>query len=135
MRRVATVLALLLGLGAADAAGRCQAYEPKQVTLVGTLVARMLPGPPNYVSVARGDLPESVFFLRLEEPICVSADPLSLRNSKGHAGITELQLVSTQREARRLLGKRVRVTGSLTGARSGQHRTPVLLTVRGLRPA
>jgi len=135
VRRLAAVLALLFGLGAADAAGRCYTYEPKQVTLVGTLVARTLPGPPNYVSVARGDLPESVLFLRLEEPICVSADPLSLRNSKGHAGITELQLVSIQREARKLLGKRVRITGSLSEAQGGQHRTPVLLAVRGLRPA
>jgi hypothetical protein len=105
------------------------------VSLVGQLTSRTLPGPPNYTSLARGDLPETILVLILDAPICVSADPTSQRNAKSHSGIVEVQLSIPTSKARALVGKRVRATGSLFGAQTGHHRTAVLLQVTALRAA
>lgn len=131
MLRLASALVLLLA--PAGAGARCLAYEPAVVTLVGELTARTLPGPPSYRSIARGDYPESVLFLRLEHAICVAADPSSPRNSKSHSGLAELQVVVAKDAARALVGKRVRTTGTLFAAQSGHHRTPVVLRVSAIR--
>ncbi len=96
---------------------------------------RKLPGPPNYRSVARGDRPETVYFVKLDEAVCISGDPTSRRNSKSHVGIEEVQLIISAVKASAAVGKKMRVTGTLSGAQSGHHRTPVLLTVKGMRAA
>ena len=124
-----------LGLGIADSGARCLRYEPAQVTLVGTLTSRILPGPPNYQSVGRGDYPETVFILKLDEPICVSGDPLSRSNSKSHSRITEVQLATRALDLRRFLRQQVRASGRLFNAHMRQHRTPVVLSVVSLRAA
>jgi len=124
---------LALGPLGSDAAARCLAYEPTRVTLEGTLTSRSLPGPPNYVSIARGDHPETIFLVTLDQPICVSADPSSRMNARSHAGITEVQLAPNSQRPRRFVDKRVRVSGSLFGAQSRHHRTPVVLNVTGIR--
>jgi hypothetical protein len=120
---------------ASSASARCLRYEPAQVSLVGELVAKAVPGPPNYTSVARGDLPETVHLLVLETPICVTGDRASQQNSRGETGVAEVQLVAKQGRLRSLVGKRVRATGTLSSAQSGHHRTPVLLTVKAIRAA
>jgi len=130
---VASFLGLVLG--AADSEARCLSYEPAQVVLVGTLTARTLPGPPNYHSIASGDYPETVFVLKLDEPICVSGDPSSRLNRNGHSRITEVQLLTRGVDLKRFVNRQVRASGSLFGAHMGSHRTPVVLTVVGLRAA
>lgn len=132
-RALGIVVLLALALGAPGSAARCLRYEPARVTLVGVLSFRTVPGPPNYTSVARGDYPETVAILTLDEPACVSGDPQSRLNWRGHARVTEVQLVLSEARARRFLGKRVRATGTLFGARTGHHRTDVLLDVKALR--
>lgn len=131
--RLRGLLALLLVLSAAPCAARCLAYEPAVVSLVGELVSKTLPGPPNYANIARGDIPEVVLILHLEEPVCVSGDPTSRLNSTSRAGISEVQLFVLPGKARALVGRRVRATGSLFGAHTGHHRTPVVLRVSALR--
>ena len=130
---IAIAASLGLGLGVADSAARCLSYEPAEVTLVGTLTSRYLPGPPNYDSITRGDRPETVFILTLEEPICVSGDPSSRLNSKSHSRVTEVQVVARSVDPKRFVNKRVRVSGSFFGARTRNHRTPIVLTVASLR--
>jgi hypothetical protein len=115
------------------ASARCLSYEPTQVSLDGQLITRTAPGPPGYVSIARGDHPETLVILVLEAPICVLADPSSRLNSKTHSRVTEVQLVLEKKSYRSLLLKRVRVTGSLFAAHSRHHRTPVVMTVKALR--
>ena len=122
-----------LGLGVGDSAARCLSYEPAQVTLVGILTSRSLPGPPNYRSIAHGDYPETVLILELNEPICVSGDPSSGSNRKSHSRITEVQLLTRGIDPRRFIGKQVHASGSFFGAHMGQHRTPVVLSVVKLR--
>jgi len=129
---LATVTALAV---ASPCFARCLSYEPKRVTLTGEVVHRKLPGPPNYRSVVRGDRPESVYFVVLDQPVCVSADPTSRRNSRSHAGITEIQLLISPVEGSSAAGKRKRISGTLSSAQSGYHRTPVLLTVKEMNPA
>ena len=128
-----TTAILAAGVGAAPAGARCLAYEPAQVTLTGELTSRMVPGPPDYRSIARGDQPETVVILVLDAPVCVRGDPSSRSNSQGHAQVAEVQLVVRGSAWRALRGKRVRVSGSLFAGNSGHHRTPVVLTVCGLR--
>ena len=126
-------LAIGFGLASGDAEARCLRYEPAQVTLLGTLTSRTVPGPPNYTSIARGDFPETIVVLVLEEPICVTGNTSSSQNSKSHSNIEEVQFVLKGNAHRLLIDKKVRATGTLSSAQSGHHRTPVLLTVKGLR--
>jgi hypothetical protein len=132
---VAIASVLGLGLGAADSGARCLAYEPTQVVLVGTVTSRTLPGPPNYRSIGSGDYPETVFILRLKEPICVSGDPSSRRNRNGRSDVTEVQLMTRGVDLRRFLGGQVRASGSLFSAYMDSHRTPVVMNVIRLRAA
>lgn len=131
--KLSGLLVLLLLFAPSSGAARCLAYEPSTVSLVGKLVSKTLPGPPNYTSIARGDIPEVVLILHLEAPVCVSGDPASTLNSASRSGIVEVQLVVTLSKARVFVGKRVRASGSLFNAHTGHHRTPVLLQVSSLR--
>ncbi len=133
--RAASTLAIFLALSPLGASARCLAYEPAVVTLVGELSSKTFPGPPNYVSVARGDYPEVVEVIRLDAAICVLGDPSSSLNSKSHSGLTQVQLVVPRDRVRSLIGKRVRVSGTLFGAHNGHHRTPVILEVSSIRAA
>jgi hypothetical protein len=130
---VLSIVSLILF--SASAGARCLGYEPKSVTLTGEIEMRKLPGPPNYRSVARGDRPETVYFVKLDSPVCVSGDPTSRLNSKSHAGVEEVQLILSAVKGSAAVGKRMRVTGTLSGAQSAHHRTPVLLTVKAMRPS
>ena len=122
-----------ISLLATGAAARCLTYEPSQITLAGSLEQRSVAGPPNYRSIARGDLPQTIYVLVLDAEICVSGNPASVQNRRGHANVSEIQLVVPPSRAKRLAGKRVVVTGGLSAGQGGQHRTPVVLTVKGLR--
>jgi hypothetical protein len=131
--KAASAVILFLSLFPIGAAARCLSYEPTTVNLVGQLRSATFPGPPNYVSIAKGDYPESVFILTLDQAICVSGDPASSLNSESHSGLTEIQLVVSRDKVRSLLGKRIRASGTLAGAHTGHHRTPVLLQVSSIR--
>ena len=126
-------LGLLLGLMAGEASSRCLRFEPATVTLTGTLSERVLPGPPSYEHIARGDIPEKVLFLELDKPICVLGDPMMLRNTGTITGVEEVHVRITGFWQRTLIGKRTRATGTLFTAHLLAHRTPVVLTVIGVR--
>jgi hypothetical protein len=127
------LVVLVLGALASPASARCLAHEPSVVTLAGVLESRRVPGPPGYRNIARGDYPETILVLKLDDPVCVSADPSSSRNAKSHSSITEVQLAYPLEKAGLLVGKHVRATGSLVDAQSGADRTPVVLKVVGVR--
>lgn len=133
--RVVVAACALLLLAEGGAFARCLRYQPAVVSLEGELVARSLPGAPNYRSIARGDRLETVYVLVLEKPICVKGDPSSALTKESHAGVEEVQLIVTPRTAKRLAGQRVRATGSLVDGQSKEHRTPVVLEIKGLRKA
>lgn len=60
-------------LSSGSVATKCLEYEPKVISLSGTLVRETHPGRPNYESIAGGDEPETIWVLRLKEAICVLA--------------------------------------------------------------
>ncbi|MAJ62020.1 MAG: hypothetical protein CBC48_20080 [bacterium TMED88] len=120
----------------ASASARCLPWEPDPVTLVGELEMRELPGPPSYRNIAKGDFAEPVYFVRLEEAVCVSEDLESSLPRKSHHGMTEIQL-SIPKERRSsltpLVGKRIRLSGTLFSGSTGYYRTPVAIRVTSFR--
>lgn len=124
---------------AANARGGCYSYEPKTVSLTGTLVRVVFAGPPNYDDVAKGDEPEPYFLLKLSSPICTVV-PRGNDFDTPEQGETEMQLVFVNNpktfydQLRPFIKKRVRCTGKLFSAVSGHHHTPVLMAVQSCMP-
>ena len=122
--------ALLL---AGPVAAQCLEYEPKVVSLSGTLVHETHPSRPNYESVANGDEPETIWVLKLKAPICVLAtNEIDVRENSQ----TEIQLVLDQRqykEYRGLLGQGITVTGKLFHSHTGHHHKKLSLRTSEIR--
>jgi hypothetical protein len=113
----------------------CLSYEPAVVKIAGTLGRKTVPGPPNYESVRNGDRPETYWFVQLSRPVCVGEDEKEpdLNPAKNDVGSIQLVLAPDAYAAyKELVGKRVVASGTLFGAITGHHHTPVLLTVRTL---
>jgi len=126
-----TVTVFLLALFvAAPAQAQCLSYVAR-VRVEGTLERKTFPGPPNYESVAAGDVPERVWLLRLDTPACVAADRTD--SSGVNAAVSNLravQLLLTDVQYRtyaKWVGGRAVLTGKLFGAITAHHHTPVLL--------
>ena len=114
---------------------QCLSYEPAVVTLSGTLVRKTFPGPPNYDSVKKGDRPETGWFLDLPKSECVNESKTEPDLNPKQSGIHEIQLVLQPEQFQHhkgMVGRKVLATGTLFGAHTGHHHTPVLLTVRAL---
>ncbi|HIG68410.1 MAG TPA: DUF4431 domain-containing protein [Myxococcales bacterium] len=126
------LVVVLLGLTPTLASARCLKFEPVSVLLKGVFVSKSLPGPPGYLSIAKGDFAERVLFLQLDEPICVKGNHESTFNSRTQTGVKELQLVVPLGQSMKLIDQRVRVTGTLFSAVMKGHRTKVLMTVKAL---
>ena len=109
-------------------------YEPAVVKLTGVIISKTYPGPPNYESIKDGDEPETYWLLALSHPICVNEKPSAFYEAAKN--VRRVQLVFSSEKTyttyRRLLGKRAMATGTLYGAHTGHHKTPVLLTVSTL---
>jgi len=121
-----------------DFADSCYHYRPASVSLTGRLIQRTLPGPPNYQSIARGDRPQVVDLLILETPICTIPDYKDSPNTDAFQGQDTVQVrraESTWRDAGRLTGRRVVVTGTLAEWALGPDRTPVVIDPTEVRPA
>ena len=136
MMLLCRALFLLILLSAASVAQLemigCKSYGPGSVSLHGTLRRKALPGPPNYEDIHKGDKPETFWLLRLDSPICVAQDKAEPDLNPRQKDVREVELVLNNEQAGRmnvLLGKRVVATGTLFGAHTGHHHTPVLLTV------
>ena len=122
---------------ARPAAG-CLSYEPAVVTLNGILIRETFPGPPNYESVPQGDKPETYWLLDLARPVCVNEDKGEPDLNPMQKAVRRVQLVLDPKAYERhkgLFGKRVVATGTLFGAFTAHHHSPVLLTVRTLEMA
>jgi len=107
------------------------------VEVQGVLQVGEFFGPPNYGEQPGTDRIEQSFFLQLPAPL-----NMQIKNGTGIPGVNQdsmpshfVQIVvpaSEQRTAKALVGKRVRVTGTLFEAISGHHRTPLLVQVQKL---
>ena len=130
------VLAAALASGA-EQPQDCLKYEPELVTLHGTIERQSFPGPPNYESVKDGDALEIYWFLRLDQPLCVvgTDDPYN----PAQAEVERVQLVFKGPDAykryRALMGRKAIATGTLYGAQTAHHKTPLLISVVDLAAA
>lgn len=116
----------------------CLSYEPTMVKVSGTLIQKTFPGPPNYESVRKGDKAEVDWLVELRSPVCVTEDKADPDLNPSQDRIHELQLVLSPeafKDYRNLMGRDVVAQGTLFGAHTGHHHTPVLLTVSSIKPA
>jgi hypothetical protein len=116
-----------------DTVGTCDSltYEPDTVRLSGRLERHTYPGRPNYESIAKGDEAETGFYLRPEEPICLSHGKTDIDDEPA-TGVKLVQLVLDARGYDRLrprLGQRVTVRGTLFHSETGHHHATLLLWV------
>lgn len=110
MRRTLCLVLFVWMLPAAAIEFSCLQYGPIQLT--GTLVRQTYAGPPDYESVTKGDEPQVIWILQLDERVCVDAnaryprEPIQLE--------IELALTPEQYQRyRNLLGQKVLVAGEL----------------------
>jgi hypothetical protein len=128
MTRLILIAAVLGSLSSATAGSACLRYEPEVVTISGELLSRTFAGPPEYLDVKNGDRPETVLLLLLDEPLCVQASPRDELNSESVGGVVLLQVLpGPSGNTGSFVGKHVAITGKLSHAISGHHRTDVLV--------
>ena len=133
MKGLLIVLALSLAappLSAQIKRASCFRYGPDTVRIAGTLSRRMYYGVPGYGEDPKHDEQESGFYLDLTAPFCTvqGADATEVAQTN----VRRIQLVLDRRSydaLRPFLGKQVRLRGTLFGATTGHHHTPVLLDV------
>ncbi len=121
-------------LGAQGNTPACLQYEPDTVQLSGTLARHMYYGAPGFGEDPAHDQREVGFYLDLPRPVCMVAGANDVDVPK--SGIRRVQLILDEQGYARLrpfVGKRVALRGTLLGAFTGHHHTPVLLRV--LTPA
>ena len=112
-----------------ESRGGCVGYAPDTVDVTGVLERRVHAGPPNYRSITRGDSRETVYYMRLDTPLCVSRN-LDETNVPT-AGVRRLQLELDRDGVNRLrsrVGTRLTLRGTLAHAFTARHRAELLLT-------
>jgi hypothetical protein len=135
--KIFTLTLLLLGCAVyARAQEQCLSYDPAEVQVSGTLDKMVVPGPPNYQSVKKGDMPETIWVLTLDKAVCVTGNTDDINEAEQN--VTDLQLVLQQThfaQLRRMRGRKVHVaaTGKLFHAHTAHHRTKVLLDVKEIK--
>lgn len=87
-----TVGPLSVGKSYSEASG-CLNAE-RSVNLTGFLSRETYPGRPNYMSIEGGDKPETGYYLRLRNPICIEGINYETRKSYLIDGIKKLQIFS-----------------------------------------
>lgn len=112
-------------------------YWPEKVTLTGRLVLRTFYGPPNYGENPKTDSRETQAILILDSAVNVTATG-SDTTDETERNVKRITLVVHDFKAnpvRPLLGRHVRVEGTLFHAITGHHHTKVLITVSSIRAA
>ena len=107
------------------------------VEVQGVLQVGEFFGPPSYGEQPGSDHIERSFFLQLPAPLGTqfkngAGVPSANQNSLPSYFVQLVVPASEQRAANTLVGKRVRVIGTLFEAISGHHRTPMLVQVQKL---
>ena len=131
--KIFTLLILLCATAAVASAQSCLSYEPAEVRLSGTISKQVVPGPPNYESVRKGDKPETIWILTLDKPVCVTGNTDDVNEPEQN--VTDLQLVLQPNhfaQLNKMTGRKVEVVslGKLFHGHTAHHRTKVLLDVK-----
>ena len=110
-------------------------YWPAVVELKGELSVETFFGPPNFGEDPETDTKERHWILTLDKPINVRGrkDP-DPGLAPSVENVDKLQLVLSK-TATELVGKKVKIKGTLFHAHTGHHHTDVLLEVETIVPA
>lgn len=127
----ALILLTMAGASRLEAQARCLPFEPDTVVVAGLLVRRSDPGPPNYESIAAGDLEERYFYLLPVDPLCTLAGAdSSLERALQEVRSVQLLLGPVEYDLLLpLLGQVISLRGTLSQAITGHHHAPLLLSV------
>jgi Domain of unknown function (DUF4431) len=120
--RTAAAMCLALTWASGSAADGCAPFAGREWEFTGHLVNRISPGPPNYESVTSGDKAVTRWYLQLRWPACFAE----------YRYLTRFQLALKPEEVDRyrpLLGKEVRVKGTLEEGAAGLHTTALVVHV------
>lgn len=123
--RTASAMFLALIWTSGAAAGECPSYAGREWGFTGHLVNRVFPGPPDYESVTSGDQPVVRWYLQLPWPACFAE----------YRHLVRFQLSLNAEEVERyrpLLGKQIRVKGTLEEGAPGRHDTALVVNVSHL---
>ncbi|MBS1186483.1 MAG: uncharacterized protein H6R04_501 [Burkholderiaceae bacterium] len=107
----------------------CLEYEPAEVTLTGKLKRYTFPGPPNFESVAKGDMAETGYYLQLKKAVCMNGNPDSA-DSYPQKNVDFIQLFLSSQQIKKLkprLGKEISLKGTLFARHTGHHHAPLIL--------
>lgn len=118
---------------AGEVGADCLRFESANTEIVGALIERHFPGPPNYESVARGDVDERAFIVELGSPVCVEAEPGEEAPEAPLSGVCSVHVYSTDIDLGRFVGKRLVIRGRIFEAFTGHHHAPVVLEVTSVR--
>ncbi|MFQ5431235.1 MAG: DUF4431 domain-containing protein [Nitrospinota bacterium] len=119
---------------------KCLEYSFTDVTLTGRVYRELYAGPPNYESIKGGDMPFSVLILKLDNPICVIAEPddelnATVYNVKevqiNRGGMTDSKDVVKHHKG--IINKKVVVTGSFYHRHTGYHRRRIVLWTNDIK--
>ena len=137
---VNAILGALVAIGAiffalsVASAGECLEYEPALVTLKGVVSLKPAYGPPGYGEDPKHDAREDYLALTLDAPVCMRANSELHTEDVAETEIKAIQLVFRNgeafRQAKRWIGMRISVAGSLYHGYTGHHHTTVLLKLR-----
>ncbi len=132
----AFLILLLASAVYAQAQERCLSYDPAEVQLAGTISKQVVPGPPNYQNVKKGDKPETIWILTLDKAVCVTGNTDDVNEPEQN--VTDLQLLLQPNhfaQLNRMGGQKPQVVslGKLFHAHTAHHRTKVLLDVKEIK--
>lgn len=103
----------------------CLEYGPNSI--VGRLVRQTYAGPPDYESVTKGDAPQVIWILQLDQRVCVDANsryPRELTQIEIELALPENQYA----QYRNLLGQKIVATGELVHGGANYQKRLVLKT-------
>ena len=63
----------------------CLEYEPNIIEISGTLVHETHPGRPNYESIKNGDMPVTIWVIKIIKPVCAKGRA-EVKMTTGKAG-------------------------------------------------
>jgi hypothetical protein len=127
----------LLAFSFTALASRAAPSTDEPLAVQGILQIGEFFGPPNYGEQPESDRVERSYFLQLPAPLATQVQSVAAlaRITEASRSSYFLQVVLPERErsqAKALIGKRVRVWGTLTESLTAHHRTPVLVEVHKL---
>lgn len=140
LKLILVALLLQFGLSVPAAQGQTRTSspspQPASVELEGRLIIQTKYGPPNFGENPKTDKRVKVPIVVLTKHINVRGTPGAAHNAVSVEGARRIQLLFTDpsMDYKALVGKHIKVKGSLFHAETGGHYTDVVMSVQSIEP-